>query len=199
MKVLPRKQEVANAWFRFQQVAIAAERGDLIAALKPVLERFQLGVFRLVVMGEIKKGKSSFINALLGEQGLLPTKTDVATSTVYKVLYGPEKKLKVFFQPDIDTGRRREPLEIREAELNDYGTEDGNPQNRKRVDFIGIEMPNPLLKEGLVLVDTPGVGGLFKAHRDITWRYARTRTLFSSSSTQSRPSSAATRSSSCEN
>jgi hypothetical protein len=29
-----------------------------------------------------------------------------------------------------------------------------------------------LLKEGLVIVDTPGVGGLFKAHRDITWRYA---------------------------
>jgi len=170
-KAAPR-QVVAGAWSRFQQVAADADRPDLIADLTPTLERFQLGLFRLVVMGEIKKGKSSFINALLDEPGLLPTKSDVATSTVYKVLYGPTKKLKVFFQPDIDTGLRRAPQEIQESQLSEYGTEDGNPQNRKRVDFIGIELPNPMLKEGLVLVDTPGVGGLFKAHRDITWRYA---------------------------
>ena len=35
-----------------------------------------------------------------------------------------------------------------------------------------MELPAPLLKDGLVLVDTPGVGGLYKAHRDVTWVYA---------------------------
>jgi signal recognition particle receptor subunit beta len=170
-KTEPRRA-VAIAWANFQQIAAEASRPELVADLKPTLERFQLGLFRLVVMGEIKKGKSSFVNALLGEDGLLPTESDVATSTVYKVLYGPTKRFKVFFQSDIDTGKRREPLEIQEAELRSYGTEAGNPQNRQRVDFIGVELPNAMLKEGLVLVDTPGVGGLFKAHRDITWRYA---------------------------
>jgi hypothetical protein len=163
---------IQTGWAKFQSLAAAENRNELLSDLKPVVERFDLGIFRLVVMGEIKKGKSSFINALLAESGLLPTASDVATSTVFKIIYGPERKCKVFFQPDEDTNRNPEPLEVTSDNLNEYGTEDGNPGNKKRVDFIGIELPHALLKEGLVIVDTPGVGGLFKKHRDITWRYA---------------------------
>jgi len=166
------RAHILSAWQHFQAVAKVERREDLVVGLEPAINRFELGLFRLVVMGEIKKGKSSFINALLGEPELLPTASDVATSTVFKVIYGPEKRFKVFFQPDVDTNRRPEPRDIAAASLQDYGTEKGNPNNTKRVDFIGIELPHPLLKEGLVIVDTPGVGGLFKAHRDITWRYA---------------------------
>lgn len=153
---------IGSAWVRLRQLAEEEHRPDVLSQLEPLMRRFELGIFRLVVMGEIKKGKSSFINALLGEHGLLPTQSDVATSTVYKILYGPERKFKVFFLPDIDTGKRREPLQIAEAELRCYGTEDGNPKNEKQVAFIGVELPNAMLKEGLVLVDTPGVGGLHK-------------------------------------
>ena len=163
---------VYTAWSEFRGVAEAENRRDLISELEPEIKRLELGIFRLVVMGEIKKGKSSFINALLVEPGLLPTATDVATSTVFKIIYGPEKKFKVFFLPDEDTSKSRSPLEIDAKGLSEYGTEDENPDNKKRVDFIGIELPHPFLKEGLVIVDTPGVGGLIKKHRDITWRYA---------------------------
>jgi GTP-binding protein EngB required for normal cell division len=163
---------IESAWEQFQAVAKSEERKDLIGKLEPAINRFELGLFRLVVMGEIKKGKSSFINALLGEPDLLPTASDVATSTVFKVIYGPERRFKVFFLPDVDTNRRPEPKEIQVFDLSDYGTEDGNKGNKRCVDFIGIELPHPLLREGLVIVDTPGVGGLFKAHRGITWRYA---------------------------
>lgn len=166
------RAQILAAWQHFQAVAKMEQRDDLVVSLEPAINRFELGLFRLVIMGEIKKGKSSFINALLGEPDLLPTASDVATSTVFKLIYGPERRFKVFFQRDVDTNRRPEPREIPNAALQDYGTETGNPKNAKRVDFIGIELPHPLLKEGLVIVDTPGVGGLFKAHRDITWRYA---------------------------
>ncbi|MCS7306826.1 MAG: dynamin family protein [Thermoguttaceae bacterium] len=63
------------------------------------------------------------------------------------------------------------PIEIQPEQLSDYGTEDGNPNNSKRVDFIGIQLPHPLLQSGVVIVDTPGLGGLFAKHREITWRY----------------------------
>lgn len=166
------KESIANVWNRFKRIATDVDRKERIAELAPSIDRFHLGLFRLVVMGEIKKGKSSFINALLGEKNLLPTLSDVATSTVFKVIYGPQKKIKVFFQMDIDTGRRQEPLEIEPHRLPEFGTESGNPRNQKGVDFIGVEIPNALLKEGIVLVDTPGVGGLYREHRDISWRYA---------------------------
>lgn len=130
-----------------------------------------LGIFRLVVMGEIKKGKSSFINALIGTENLVPVHSDVATSTIFKIHYGPEIKYTVYFAKD-QNGEARGKLTIEAAQLNEYGTEDGNPENVKNVDFIRVECPAPILKNGLVIVDTPGVGGLFKKHREITFRHA---------------------------
>jgi hypothetical protein len=130
-----------------------------------------LGIFRLVVMGEIKKGKSSFINALIGTENLVPVHSDVATSTIFKIHYGPEVKYTVYFAKD-HNGVARDKLAIEAAQLNEYGTEDGNPENVKNVEFIRVESPAPILKNGLVIVDTPGVGGLFKKHREITFRHA---------------------------
>ncbi len=125
------------------------------------------GLFRIVVMGEIKKGKSSFINALLGHKDLVPVCSDVATSTIFKICYGHEVGYKVFFLQ----GSGKKPIVIQSSELAAYGTEDGNPGNEKKVDFIQVFCPSPILKAGLVIVDTPGLGGLFKQHKRITYQY----------------------------
>ena len=141
------------------------------AAFESQIAPVALGLFRLVVMGEIKKGKSSFINALLGFPGLVPVASDVTTSTIYKIRFGTELRYTVFFTPEAG-GPGPEPMVIASSQVGEYGTEKGNPKNQKRVDFIGVEAPSPLLRDGLVIVDTPGVGGLFKEHRDITFRHA---------------------------
>ncbi len=75
------------------QLVEQRQLNDVLAGLK----RLNQGIFRLVVMGEIKKGKSSFINALLGEPDLLPTSSDVATSVVFKLIYGPKRRSKCSF------------------------------------------------------------------------------------------------------
>jgi GTPase Era involved in 16S rRNA processing len=177
----PSKKAVTDAAARTLVVAESLlalletdERDAMERRLRPMLERLSLGIFRVVVMGEIKKGKSSFINALIGDHGLLPTASDIATSTVYKLIYGPQRAFTVFFQPDPEALPDAEAptLDITSNQLVEFGTEDGNPANAKRVDFIGVELPNPILRDGLVIVDTPGVGGLFKHHREISFRYA---------------------------
>ena len=125
------------------------------------------GIFRIVVMGEIKKGKSSFINALLGVKNLVPVNSDIATSTIYKICYGSKISYKVFF-----TKTSNKPaLEISSSGLEKYGTEKGNPNNEKEVEFIQVFVPSPFLKNGLVIIDTPGLGGLFKQHKRITYEY----------------------------
>jgi hypothetical protein len=126
------------------------------------------GIFRLIVMGEIKRGKSSLINALLGTENLVPVHSDVATSTVFKIHEGPELKYTVYFERD--SGKEKKVISA--EQVNEYGTEAGNPHNVKQVDFIRVESPAAPLKDGLVIVDTPGVGGLFKKHREITFRHA---------------------------
>ena len=128
---------------------------------------WKTGLFRIVVMGEIKKGKSSFINALLGHKDLVPVCSDVATSTIFKICYGPEVDYKVFFYKT--SGKAS--VSVGADELAKYGTEDGNPGNEKQVEFIQVFCPSPMLKAGLVIVDTPGLGGLFKQHKRITYEY----------------------------
>lgn len=125
------------------------------------------GIFRLVVMGEIKKGKSSFINALLGYKELVPTSSNVATSTIFKIHYGKEVAYKVFFT--VQSGKGEQAISA--ADLPLFGTEDGNPGNEKQVDFIEVSCPSPLLKTGVVIIDTPGLGGTFREHKKITYQY----------------------------
>lgn len=166
------RENVFGAAGKFLELAAAVNDVQAVEHIQAQLAQFRVGLFRIVVVGEVKKGKSSFINALLGDPNLLPTSSDVATSTVYKLMYGTSKKIKVFTRADTeDTAATQAPIEISEDQLKEYGTEDGNPNNKKKVDFIGIQVPHPLLKSGVAIIDTPGLGGLFEKHRDITWRY----------------------------
>ena len=139
------------------------ENPDFIQQIKT----WGAGIFRVVVMGEIKKGKSSFINALLGRENLVPTASDIATSTVYKIRYGKENAYRVFFNES--TGIQ--PAIISAEEVAAYGTEAGNPGNEKQVDFIEVICDADILKGGLVIIDTPGLGGTFKEHKKVTWKH----------------------------
>lgn len=147
--------------------------GESVAT--PILnktEHLENGLFNIVVLGEVKKGKSSFINALLGVQNLVPVDTDISTSCVYRISYGEELSYTVhFFKPLSENELAKAPLKIEACEVAAYGTENGNPENRKQVDYIDITCPSAFLRGGFCLIDTPGLGGMYKAHRAITYRY----------------------------
>ena len=171
------KSNVLAASEKLFELASENDAEPLVAALHPEVETYKTRAFRLVVVGEIKKGKSSFVNALLNAPGLLPVETEVATSTAYEVCYGDTEKCTVHFNPPVDSANpktQHEAVDSREIPLEDiatYGTESGNPGNEKEVDVIQVQLPNPYLRR-LVLIDTPGLGGLKAAHADITWKQA---------------------------
>jgi GTP-binding protein EngB required for normal cell division len=165
---------VEQAIAAYGQLGRALERPDLMQKIATPLERYRMGLFRLVVVGEEKRGKSSFVNALLEEEGLAPVGIEATTSTVFKIAYGPKTRYRVFFlpeDPDRPDETRRLPLEVGREEVAAYGSETGNPGNAKGVDFIAVEHPHRLLKAGLVIVDLPGLGGLMTEHALITRRY----------------------------
>ena len=60
-------------------VEAAVRKEPIDEALTRKIAFWKTGMFRIVVMGEIKKGKSSFVNALLGVENLVPVCDDVAT------------------------------------------------------------------------------------------------------------------------
>lgn len=159
--------EFCNALYSFIDLESKLNQHEPNKELIDKIKLLSLGIFRIVVMGEIKKGKSSFINAMLGVENLVPVSTDVATSTIYKICYGEKISYKVFFTEK--SGKKSETIGA--TELEKYGTEAGNPGNEKEVDFIQVFVPSAILKNGLVIIDTPGLGGLFKEHKKVTYEY----------------------------
>jgi GTPase Era involved in 16S rRNA processing len=123
--------------------------------------------FHLAVLGQFKRGKSTLLNALLGEE-LLPTSVVPVTAIPTFLLPGPRLEAQVYF---LD---QRPPRQIQgsfSGELNsllaEFVSEESNPKNRLRVSQVEVFHPSPLL-EGLVLIDTPGIGSTFRHNTETT-------------------------------
>ena len=175
------RPQVLHVAHQFLTLAEEQNAEVLTEQVRSQLEIYNEREFQLLVVGEVKKGKSFFINALLGEPNLLPIDTHVATSTVYKVMYGDTKKYKIFFNPTVNPEgvsqyeEARSPIETTDPKkVAEYGTENQNPGNEKEVACIEVYLPNPILKSGAVIIDTPGLDSLFAEHGEIPWCYAPT-------------------------
>lgn len=122
------------------------------------------------IVGEVKTGKSSFIDSLLGTD-ILAVAPEVCTNVPTKIVYGKEEKIIVYFMGD-ESGKAPAPKEITRQEITAYSTEKGNRENRERVDFIEVHLNSPLLAEGLAFIDTPGLGAIDPLHALATFRIA---------------------------
>lgn len=114
-----------------------------------------------LVCGEFKRGKSSFINAFLGED-LCPTDAGIATSVVSIIKYGKERKV-IRLYGDINNLQSEEiPFDAIEKYAKGTSLEVDNTT------MLLIELPSAKLESGLSLIDTPGVGGLDPRHLFLT-------------------------------
>jgi len=59
-------------------------------SLKPILDRLE-NPFLITIFGEVKAGKSSFINALLGIPNLCKVDVDICTDKIYVIKYCPKE------------------------------------------------------------------------------------------------------------
>lgn len=126
-------------------------------------EKIENNVFNLVVLGQFKRGKTTLINSLLGAE-ILPTAIVPLTSIATILKYGQTLNIKVYF----NDGR---VTEIEPASLTLYVTEKGNPRNEKDVQEVVITYPSSYLKDGVRLIDTPGVGSVYEHNTDVAYQY----------------------------
>ncbi len=135
-------------------------------AQRVTAEAAQWGDQRLVVVtcGDIKRGKSSLLNALLDRAELLPVDADVATSVHLVVTHGTAETATVTRIGD-DGEPRTEEVAL--DDLVDVASMRGDPARRAGVVSVAVEVDHPLLERGVALIDTPGVGGMSRGHRDL--------------------------------
>ncbi|MEW5706390.1 MAG: dynamin family protein [Actinomycetota bacterium] len=131
--------------------------------LEYAIEKLTENKFNLVVMGEFKRGKTTFINALL-RKAVLPMAVVPLTSIITELVYGNDPSAKVIF----NNGQIKN---ISVDELEDYVTERQNPNNEKDVKKVIVSYPSEYLREGVILVDTPGVGSIYEHNTEVSYGY----------------------------
>jgi GTP-binding protein EngB required for normal cell division len=134
-----------------------------VSICEELREKIENNVFNLVVLGQFKRGKTTLINALLGAE-ILPTAVVPLTSIATILKYGEALNIKVYF----NDGR---VTEIEPETLSQYVTEKGNPRNEKDVQEVIILYPSSYLRDGVRLIDTPGVGSVYEHNTDVAYQY----------------------------
>lgn len=143
----------------------AYNRPDLSTRLRHTRSRLADPSVRVLVVGEFKQGKSQLVNALVNAS-VCPVDDDIATSLPTVVKYAENAGVTLVRESESDDGEPRpaERTPVPVEQLAQYVSEAGNPGNRRQLSYAEVGIPRRILKGGLALVDTPGVGGLGSTH-----------------------------------
>ena len=131
-----------------------------IASLAARLEDNNLEV---AFFGRVSSGKSSLLNALLGTD-VLPVGVNPITAVPTRLRNGDSVHARVTFA----SGRNEE---VSIDEFRNLVSEAGNPGNQRNVTHALVEIPSSRLSQGIVLVDTPGLGSLARRGAAETMAY----------------------------
>lgn len=144
-----------------------SENQNMGDVLKTIEENINSKEIIIPVLGMQGMGKSTLINSILSEN-ILPNDADETTCVPVEVKYGEVERAVVYFK---DSCKNVEAY-TRE-DLNEYVDNMCNPGNEKKVSHIVLYRKNDLLKNGVTIVDLPGVGSLTKENQDTTMRYIK--------------------------
>ncbi|HEY2204612.1 MAG TPA: dynamin family protein [Pseudonocardia sp.] len=143
----------------------AYSRPDLARRLNLTRQRLADPNVRVLVVGEFKQGKSQLVNALVNAP-VCPVDDDIATAVPTVVKHGEQAAVTLVRESESESGEpvNSQRTEVPVEQLAQYVSEAGNPGNRRQLSYAEVSLPRRLLAGGLVLVDTPGVGGLGSTH-----------------------------------
>ncbi len=131
--------------------------------LSMILDRLETKSFEIALFGRVSSGKSSLLNHMI-QSDILPVGVNPITAVPTRLLYGPAPRLKVWFADS-------SPEFSDVAKLAEFVSEQNNPGNYRHVARIVVELPSARLRDGVVFVDTPGLGSLATAGAAETLAY----------------------------
>jgi tRNA U34 5-carboxymethylaminomethyl modifying GTPase MnmE/TrmE len=121
--------------------------------------------FHLVVVGEFNHGKTTLVNALLGEP-VLPVGVTPTTAVIHQIDWAESPSASVLYESGLER-----TLSFGEVAAFALGHPAPDPDPGP-VRLLRIGYPAPLLRGHIALVDTPGVNDLSLQRADITYSYS---------------------------
>ena len=124
---------------------------SLLDALQECKNLIKNKQYKVAVMGEFKRGKSSLINALLGSR-ILPADATPTTATINRITYGAAPRAVITFQD----GREQE---IPVHELKDYVTKitAEGAARALQIKEATVYFPTVFCQNHIDIIDTPGL------------------------------------------
>lgn len=150
-------------------VALRERLGELMpesAQMKALLELEEdlaQDYYTIMVVGEFKHGKSTFVNALLG-QDIMPRDVTPTTATINAVFHSEKPELQI-----LKNDGQVEVKPLLKEQLDQYTA--SADFNVDEIKYLKLFLDAPLLKDRVVLIDTPGVNDLNQQRSDVTFQF----------------------------
>ena len=140
-----------------------SEKADVFSELYKNLEN---GDFSIVVVGEFSAGKSTLLNALMGRR-ILPSFSNETTATVNFLRHAEKAQSgeagRVYYNDGSQEVIKEATLDTIMKFVSTKGDDVAN-----KVDHLDLYLNSDFLRDGVTLVDSPGLNGIADGHREIT-------------------------------
>ena len=125
-----------------------------VSWFKEHAKMIEKNIIRVAIMGITSSGKSTLVNAILGEN-ILPVAIKPSSSIIITCSKGEKRQATVYFRHkecEILSGSELNPDKIRY-----FADESENPDNKLGVSQIDITVPDFLLGDNIHIIDSPGL------------------------------------------
>lgn len=140
---------------------VSQEKDSIQNALK------ESGSIKVPIVGDFSSGKSSLINAFIGQNNLLPVDITPETAVAYELYFSINESVVLY----------REGVRIEELPLENIKKLSTRPGDIAKV-YVNSEKIKELELRGIVLVDMPGIDSGIKEHNDAILNYINKGTVF---------------------
>ncbi|MCL2814449.1 MAG: dynamin family protein [Oscillospiraceae bacterium] len=141
---------------------MGAEFSEWLRKASADIKHRQNDTFNIVVVGDFKRGKSTLVNALLGEDAVHAGATP-ETATLNRITWDKERSIEAVL-------KNKRKVTLSRDELKRENLEKIMPNLPSPIGYIDIKIPLEILKDVRV-VDTPGIGDLLKQFDNLVRDY----------------------------
>ena len=149
-----------------KQLECVKKRDDIQTGLQYIENRIKDNEFKVVVVGEFSTGKSTFINAILG-QDVLSHSVEETTATVTYIHNVPHHDSREYScQINYRSGGVKTISKL--SELARYTTAQSQNNVADEISSVDVYVHFLDVKDPITIIDTPGLNGVADMHREIT-------------------------------
>ncbi len=176
------QEQKQRASISIQQLASIAEKNELkptAVALQQEAAGLEQEKFHVAVVGMFSRGKSTFVDALLGKR-ILPTSKNPTTAIISRVTYQDQPEFVLHFKDESKPEQHLSEDEFthltvpKMADQTDKAQVEAmlHAQDRlESISFAEVKYPLNFCRDGVDLVDTPGMNDTDESRVEITYRY----------------------------